>query len=63
MGVAYSDSFDSLRDLWERLKSAFHRKPKKKVGVEGQDSNAGLDLTPKGDTIDRDAQDSLQVNR
>lgn len=63
VGVAYSDSFDSLRDLWERLKSAFHRKPKKKVEVEGQDSNAGLDLTQKDDTNDRNVQDSLQVNR
>lgn len=43
MGVSYSDSFDSLRELWARIKSAFGRKPKEESVPEAQEGGAGQD--------------------
>lgn len=53
VGVSYSDSFDSLRELWERVKGAFTRKPKESVapdaqeGDENQDTAMPLDSTAR----------------
>lgn len=50
VGVEYSDSFDSLRELWARMKGAFRRKPKEEEMVDQpggsvQDSILGQDST------------------
>lgn len=43
VGVSYSDSFDSLRELWERVKGAFARRPKGGAASDTPESDEGVD--------------------
>ena len=59
VGVSYSDSFNSLKELWERIKSAFYRKRNPTTG-EDKKTEDESDETSERNADHSNAKDATQ---
>ena len=59
VGVSYSDSFNSLKELWERIKSAFYKKRNPTTG-ENKKTGDESDETSERNADHSDAKDATQ---